>query len=95
MKLLSPMDTIYYRTKLVKILQACKPGEEHYTHHFYSFDYAFKGDDGVFLRRCLRTLVALGYLNFHDKHFNTHRWSITQKGMDYLSTYDPLKQKKL
>lgn len=95
MILLSPMDVIYYRTQLVKILQACTPGEEHYTGHFYKYYSSFTGDKGVFMRRLLRTLVSLEYLNFHNKYFSTHRWSITQKGIDYLSTYDPLKPKML
>lgn len=76
MRLLSPMDMVYYRSSLVKLLEMCEPGKEHYTFEFYKCASCFVGDRGVFLRRCLRTLVARGYMDFHRSHFNHQKWSI-------------------
>jgi hypothetical protein len=97
MKLLNSEDVHYYRSALVGLLQACVPGEEHHTHHFHYLDiYVFRGSyTRPFLRKCLRTLESLGYLMNHPKGFNTHKWSITDKGISYLATYDKLNHQPL
>ena len=90
-----PKDAIFIKHHMklscviVKLLEMCEPGQEHYTFEFYKCASCFVGDRGVFLRRCLRTLVARGYMELHRPHFNNQRWSITEEGKKYLSSYNP------
>ncbi len=96
MNVLRNEDIRYYRSELIKLLQAFNPGDQFYTHYFHNICSSFTGrDTRPFLRKCLRTLQSLGYLNNHDLGFNIHQWSITPKGTDFVNSFDPLNPKHL
>lgn len=74
------------RSLIKKLLRGFKPGEQHYTHSFEYVDYSFTGKDNrPLLRKYLRHMQDKGYILNHDLGHNTHKWSITQDGIDMLA----------
>jgi hypothetical protein len=88
MRLLSKYEVSYYQADLIKILQVCEPGKEEITAHFYKCGFCFLGDKGVLLRRSLHTLTERGYMICRKSSFNYLYWSITEKGIAYVASYD-------
>jgi hypothetical protein len=71
---------------LIKILLGSfGAGEQHYTHSLSHCCSSFNGKDNrPLLRKYLRHMEEKGYILNHDLGHNTHKWSITQDGIDTL-----------